>query len=221
MAMDKTKERKNAEHLFDLSQEDLQTLLKYGKEKTVAKGEEIFGEGDDPDAIYLVKDGRVHMTKASTSGAESLVAFYEPGSTFCVAASIIGKPYPCAARAALDSVIISIPSARFLELFEKLPSFAKRLLHEMAPQFCEAHCDCALSVESVDKRLAYTLLRLDKQFQGRAIPFTRQELAQMVNTTVESCIRTLSAWTKDGWVEGVRGELKVVQRKSLEALLEE
>lgn len=114
---------------------------------------------------------------------------------------------------------MSIPAERFLELFETLPGFAKRLLREMAPQFCGAHCDCALSVERVDKRLAITLLRLDEQFQGSAIPFTRLELAQMVNTTVESCIRKLSTWTKAGWLDGGRGEVRVLDRPALETIV--
>ena len=32
----------------------------------------------------------------------------------------------------------------------------------------------------------------------------------MVNTTVESCIRKLSAWTKAGWLESARGEVRVL-----------
>ena len=86
-----------------------------------------------------------------------------------------------------DVVAISIPNASFKALYDKLPAFARHLLAEMAPQFCSAHCDCALSMESVDKRLAHMVLRLDSQFQGGEIPFTRTELAQMVgNTTVRN-----------------------------------
>lgn len=202
--------------IFELSEEDLQSLLKFGVVKEYKKGDEVFAEGSEPDTLWWVKSGRVHMTKASSGGAESLVAFYGPGQSFCVAALLINKDYPCAARAALDSTLVGIPAARFKKLYESLPAFARRLLTEMAPQFCDAHCDCALNVESVDKRLGVTLLRLDKQFDGGDIPFTRQELAQMVNTTVESCIRTLSAWTKKGWIEGSRGELRVVDREAIE-----
>jgi CRP-like cAMP-binding protein len=62
------------------------------------------------------------------------------------------------------------------------------------------------------------MLRLDRQFDGGTIPFTRQELAQMVNTTVESCIRTLSSWNKKGWIEGGRGEVLVKDRHALEEM---
>jgi CRP-like cAMP-binding protein len=208
------------ERAFELSSEDLKTLMKSGRSLRVAKGEEIFSAGDDPDTLWLVKEGRVHMTKTSSAGAESLVAFYGPGQSFCSAASIINKPFPCSARAAVDSELVAVSSSSFRKLFDQLPIFAKRLLTEMAPQFCDAHCDCALNVENVETRLATTMLRLDKQFQGKAIPFTRQELAQMVNTTVESCIRTLSTWNKKGWIEGGRGEVLVKDRAALENVIQ-
>ena len=203
---------------FSLSDEDLQTLVAYGVTEHHARGEALYLEGDDVRSLWWIKRGRVHLTKGTSGGSESLVAFYGPGQTFCVAATLLARPYPCAARAASDVEIVRIPAAKFLELFEQLPGFAKRLLKEMAPQFCDAHCDCALNVERVDKRLAYTLLRLDGHFGGEAIPFTRQELAQMVNTTVESCIRKLSAWTKAGWLESGRGAVRVVDRGALDAI---
>lgn len=207
------------DHAFALSDEDLRALVAYGVTERYARGETIYLEGDDVRALWWIKSGRVHVTKCSAGGAESLVAFYGPGQTFCVAATLLARPFPCAARAASDVEIVRIPAERFLEMFDRLPGFAKRLLMEMAPQFCDAHCDCALNVERVDKRLAYTLLRLDGQFSGQALPFTRQELAQMVNTTVESCIRKLSAWTKAGWIEGGRGEVRVVDRGALDDVL--
>lgn len=204
---------------FTLSDEDLQALLAYGTVQRHSKGESLYQEGDAVRSLWFIRAGRVHVTKGSPSGAESLVAFYGPGQTFCVAAMLIDRPFPCTARAATDLEIVHIPAGRFLDLFDTLPGFAKRLLREMAPQFCGAHCDCALGVERVDKRLAHTLLRLDDTFGGRPIPFTRQELAQMVNTTVESCIRKLSAWTKEGWLESARGEVRVLDRRALGEVL--
>jgi CRP-like cAMP-binding protein len=204
---------------FELSEADLGELLKHGQEKAYPKGAALFNEGDEAGSLWLVREGRVNLSKSSPQGGEALVAFYTAGQTFCVAAAVIGEPYPCKAAAATDLKAVFIPAGAFRGLFEKLPRFAKRLLSEMAPQFCAAHCDCALSLESVDKRLAHAVLRLDLQFQGGAIPFTRGELARMVNTSVETCIRTLSAWQKKGWLEGGRGRFRLLQRQALEEVL--
>lgn len=207
------------EHAFALRDDDLRALLALGIVERLPRGAALHGEGDDVDTLWWIRRGRVHLTKVTPSGAESLVAFYGPGQTGCVAAAIIGRPFPCSARAATDVELVRIPADRFLALFAALPDFAKRLLIEMAPQFCDAHCGCALNIERLDKRLAHTLLRLDGMFRGQPIPFTRQELAQMVNTTVESCIRKLSAWTKAGWLSSGRGHVRVLDRAALERVM--
>jgi CRP-like cAMP-binding protein len=210
---------RSEQNFFELRPSDLAELLAHGRERSYKKGEPLFNEGDEPGSLYLLREGRVNLTKSSAEGGESLVAFHTAGETFCVAAAIINDPYPCKAVAATDVNVVAIPASQFNGLFERLPRFAKRLLRDMAPQFCAAHCDCALSMESVDKRLAHAVLRLDRQFQGGEIPFTRGELAQMVNTTVESSIRTLSAWDKQGWLLSGRGHFKLVKRAELEALI--
>jgi CRP-like cAMP-binding protein len=206
------------QNFFELSDSDLAGLLQHGHELAYKKGDILYHEGDEPHSLWLLREGRINLSKSSPEGGEALVAFYTAGQTFCVAASIIDDPYPCKAVAATDAIVVAIPASKFMGLFERLPNFAKRLLKEMAPQFCAAHCDCALSMESVDRRLAHAVLRLDRQFQGGEIPFTRSELAQMVNTTVETCIRTLSDWGKKGWLKGGRGHFRVLQRQKLEDL---
>jgi CRP-like cAMP-binding protein len=207
------------QNFFELSDSDLAELLQHGVERCYKKGDTLFHEGDGPESLWLLREGRVNLSKSSPDGSETLVAFYTPGQTFCVAASIIDDPYPCKAVASADTRVVAIPADKFKALFERLPRFAKRLLRDMAPQFCAAHCDCALSMESVDKRLAHAVLRLDRQFQGGEIPFTRGELAQMVNTTVETCIRTLSSWHKKGWLRSGRGHFKLLNRAELEDLI--
>ena len=202
-----------------LGDDDLATLVAYGVTEHYPRGATIYMEGDDVRSLWWIRSGRVHIMKMATTGAESLVAFFGAGQTFCAAATLLARPFPCSGRAATEVEIVRIPSERFLELVADLPDLAKRLLGELAPKICDAHCDCARNLEKVDKRLAHTLLRLDGHFGGQAIPFTRQELAQMVNTTVESCIRTLSAWTKHGWIEGGRGEVRVVDRAALDGVL--
>jgi CRP/FNR family transcriptional regulator, cyclic AMP receptor protein len=206
---------------LELSEKDLAILLSHGRTRLHAKGDVIYYEGDLPDSLYLVKSGRVNITKASSSGSESLIAFYGPGETFCTASLILAKPFPCMARAATDSTVIYLPASSFRVLFDQMPSFARRLVVEMAPQLCGSHCQCAAGMEKVDKRLALVLLRLDQQFCGETLPFTRQELAEMANTTVETCIRTLSTWKDEGWIAGSRGELRLIDRIALRVLVDD
>jgi CRP/FNR family transcriptional regulator len=51
---------------------------------------------------------------------------------------------------------------------------------------------------------------------GKTLPFTRQELADMTGTTVESAIRTLSKWEKQGVIKSDRGHIDIKQPRTLE-----
>jgi CRP/FNR family transcriptional regulator len=74
----------------------------------------------------------------------------------------------------------------------------------------------ALAVDPVEARLAGALLRLAEREgaparRGLALPFhlTRQSLADMAGTTVETAIRTVSRWLKDGLVADEGGRLVI------------
>ncbi len=80
----------------------------------------------------------------------------------------------------------------------------------------------SLSVDPVEARLAATLVRLAERDgtrtkAGLALPFhlTRQSLADMTGTTVETAIRIMSRWLKDRLVIDEGGRLVIVDRAAL------
>ena len=85
----------------------------------------------------------------------------------------------------------------------------------------------SLAVDPVEARLAATLLRLAEREgardeQGLTLPFhlTRQSLADMTGTTVETTIRVMSRWIRDGAARGRRRRLVLADREGLSALAE-
>ena len=82
-----------------------------------------------------------------------------------------------------------------------------------------------LSVEPVESRLAAALLRLAdregvRSRSGVELPFhlTRQSLADMSGTTVETAIRVVTRWQRDELVEDRGGRLIVRDPDALREL---
>jgi CRP-like cAMP-binding protein len=80
-------------------------------------------------------------------------------------------------------------------------------------------------VEPVEARLAATLMRLaDREGKrsrtGVELPYhlTRQSLADMAGTTVETAIRVVSRWLKDGLVVDDSGRLVLKKPDALRAM---
>jgi CRP/FNR family transcriptional regulator len=55
---------------------------------------------------------------------------------------------------------------------------------------------------------------------GPELPFTRQEIADMSGTTVETAIRTMGRLTEEGVIKSTRGRITVVNEERLSQLSE-
>jgi|SRR5665213_1565582 len=205
-----------ADQALTLAEKDLDSLTPYGHEHTVKRGEALWQAGHHPDTLFLIRSGKANIRVTTGEGREAIVQYCARGQMFCMAASVIGNPYPCAAYAATDLSVLSIPRTRFLDRFKRLPAFAKRFVEQMANQVCNSHTQAATSTATVKKRLADLLTRLNKDYEGEMLPFTRQELGSMTGTTTESTIRALSQWEKLGVIRTDHGHIQVRRLEVLE-----
>jgi CRP-like cAMP-binding protein len=133
------------------------------------------------------------------------------------------RPYPAAAQAVEPSVVVKLPGDAIVALTERYPSVIKELALTIGRRLRAAHDSVrALAVDPVEARLAATLLRLatregTRGKHGLTLPFplTRQSLADMTGTTVETTIRVVSRWLKDGLVGDDDGRLVIREPEAL------
>ena len=200
-----------------LAPAERQRLAAASREKRYAKGETIFHAGEPADAVCLVKEGRVHLMKFLEGGQASTTCVMAPGETFCCLPALDAKPYPVDAVAAVDSVVIRIPTSVFQELLQRNPSFLQGTLCLFCDRLRAVEHKSCMAYDTVERRLAQALLTLSKKF-GATIPLTKHELAELANTTVETTIRVLSELRKHGVVKSSRGSTTIAKRDKLEEL---
>lgn len=202
-----------------LSAMEKQRLAQAARERRYAKGETIFRAGEPADAVCVVKEGRVHLMKFLESGQASTTCVMTPGETFCCLPALDGKPYPVDAVAAENSTIVRIPTSVFHELLRKNPTFLQDSLCLFCDRLRQVEDKSCMTYDSVEQRLAKALLTLSKKF-GQTIPLTKQELAELANTTQETTIRILSQLSKQGVIRSARGKTTVLHPEKLSALLD-
>ena len=200
-----------------LTPSERQRLAAVSREKAYAKGETVFRTGDPADAVCVVKEGRVHLMKFLDGGQATTTCVMTRGETFCCLPALDRKPYPVDAIAAVDSIVVRIPTSSFHELLEQNPAF----LQESLCLFCDRlrqveHKSCMI-YDSVERRLAQALLTLSKKF-GATIPLTKHELAELASTTVETTIRVLSQLKKQGIIRSTRGSTTIAKPDQLQRL---
>src|ERR1700727_2266804 len=95
--------------LFDaLDDEGARTLRKQMAEVKLSRGEHLFMEGDDGDALYVGIDGKMKLTRAAADGRENLLSVIGPGEMFGELSLFDPRPRTSSASGAGGAVLASL-----------------------------------------------------------------------------------------------------------------
>lgn len=214
--------------LGGLPAKDLTALAGIARDETYRAREYIFREGDPALSFCLVKRGHVRIFRQSRGGKDVVLELLGPGEPFGGVAVIEKRPYPASAQATEPSVITKLPQDAIVALADRHPSIIKEMALMIGRRLRAAHDSVtSLAADPVEARLAATLLRLGERegrrgSRGLTVPFhlTRQSLADMTGTTVETTIRVVSRWLKDGLVTEEASCLVLTNLEALHELAE-
>src|SRR3989344_6751368 len=106
--------------------------------KKLEKGQLLFREGDASDAMYVVKKGRIAITKTK-GDSEIELADMGPGQMFGEMAFFDKKPRSANARAMSDSEIITLPFANLEAHFKAMPEWLKSMVKTINEHLREAN----------------------------------------------------------------------------------
>jgi len=205
--------------LFEgLSAKDMKEITPYLFPVGFKKKETVFSEGDPSDWLYIVVEGRVKITKVSHEGKEIILEIIEPGDFFGGIAVLRGFPYPANAVAMEDANLLKVSKANLLRILDRFPpvmNFMAQNIGDRMKDFQENLKNIAL--ERVEMRIASLLLKLAERTGGGGIDIrlTKQDIADMVGTTVETAIRTMSRFRKLGLIEEKKGRIAIKDPEGL------
>lgn len=167
------------------------------------KGETIFREGDPADRIHFIYTGRVKIVKAA-GGRDIILEILEPGEPVGAVAAFERRNFPASAVAIEPSGLVSIPEREFFALLESRPDMTRHMLSGLTMRLMMLNkrlADMTGSAESRAARLFVTLAeRMGQRRDGGVfvpLSLSRQELADLLGTTLETAIRLMSRWQKD------------------------
>ncbi|GAB4291383.1 MAG: hypothetical protein Kow0090_04850 [Myxococcota bacterium] len=115
-------------------------LIKIGsiaEEVSYKKNEILFKEGDPGDAIYLIEDGSVRISKDIPNVGEEALSILKIGSFFGEMNLITGKPRSADARANEKVNLIKIENERFKKLFAEDKDLAISVLWALSKILAE------------------------------------------------------------------------------------
>ncbi|WP_413997735.1 Crp/Fnr family transcriptional regulator [Flavobacterium sp. W1B] len=190
-----------------LNKEELLKVANCKTSFTIKKGEPIFGEGDSINGIYCIKEGICKLSKLSANGKDHIVKLIKSGELLGQRSMISDEPANLSAVALEDMEVCFIPKAEIMGFFDKNNQFSMDVMKNICGDLKESDDHMvAMAQKTVKERLAQTLIHLAENFgknedNSLHVQLSREELAGMIGTATESCIRLLSDFNKLGLIE--------------------
>ncbi len=200
----------------DLAEQDLASLAGQARVDHFEREAAVFYQGDECDRVWLVRQGRVKIVHHEEDGREVILEIISPGEAF--GGAVLFMPHHPATAKAMDEVeTVSLPSAAYALFLTTHPKTTLKLIRMLGLRLHSMMDLQILAGERVERRLAHILLKLADRV-GRAeadgilitISLTRQDLADMAGTTLETAIRTMSRFRAQGLIETRRGGYLVI-----------
>jgi CRP/FNR family cyclic AMP-dependent transcriptional regulator len=185
--------------------------------RALRRGDVVFTEGDVARQMFVVRSGRVAISKQSSEGKESIVALMEAGDLFGEMSLFDHEPRSAGARALEPTELLVLPYAPLTQVFDERPT----LLWPMVTLLCRRMrvTDAALADSlflDVTGRTAKRLLELAGGRDEFALPITQEELAAMVGASRERVNKSLAQFTRLGWLAINDRRYRILKRGDLE-----
>jgi CRP-like cAMP-binding protein len=210
-----------------LPAEDQRRLAALAVLREFQRGDYLWHEGDPADALTVIVRGRVKIVRHADAGDVILEIFGE-GEPVGAIAVYNYMPYPASGVAMEPVTLLVLPRRDYFELLDRHPEFARGIIRELTKLVIGLTRKLEeMRGQRVEVRIAQLFLTLAERM-GReteagveiALSLTRQEVADLVGTTVESAIRVMSRWGREQVLVTGEGRFVIPSRERLRAVAE-
>lgn len=211
----------------NMKEEEAKAFLASSRVKLASfrKGDLVFCDGDMPQYLYVLLEGRVHIQKESFTGRHIFLSeIDEPGDVFGEVYLLMGRPYDMYVEAAQDSKLLLISNEVFsLQDKEFSPAallVQRNLLRVLARKayFMHTKLKVLASGSLREKILRFIFWGMDSE--GRIhLEYSRETWAYYLSVTRPSLSRELSALQAEGILLVQGRDIEVADRAAFEAYL--
>ena len=210
-----------------LNKEELKKVSDAKITKKIKKGETLFNEGEKLNGIFCVRDGVTKVSKLSSNGKDQIIKLATKGEVLGQSSIISEEASKLKATAINDMHVCFIPKEKITNPLKANPKFTMSVLKSMVKDLNESNDSILrLSQKNVKQRIAQALLYIKKNYGEDAEGFlklnlSREDLAGVVGTAIETCIRNISMFKKEGYIKLSKKKIGILDSKKLERFIED
>lgn len=209
--------------IFDgLESEDLDRLASIARESSLQQGDILFEQGDDSDGLYVIIAGLVRVYLTTEDGREVTISLLEDGEVIGEMSLLDGLQRSAGAAALIETKLIFIPRAPFLELLETNGKLARQIILTLCERLRLANAqfdqavfhDLRHRLVVLLRQLAMMVGRVDQHVAVVDLDLTQGTLAQMLGASREAVNKQLRALVKEGRIAVEGQRIQVFKTKS-------
>jgi len=194
---------------------DLEDIASHLIERRFPKNTTVVEEGLPGDYMYVIRQGRVKVAKASEDGREKIMQFMEAGDFFGEMALLSNDPRSASVKTLEPTVLLALSRRDFIEQLRQSPDLALAVIGELTDRLRETNEQASsMSFQGVKDRtrgLFERIARNDPAREGHRVTpsMTHQQIADMIGTSRETVTRAIKQLKDDGWL-GQEGKRYVI-----------
>lgn len=201
----------------DIGLQQLRTQLQYVQ---LPAGHVVFRRGDACRSYLLVVEGSMRVQALSAGGRE-VVLYRVTDAQSCVITTsclISDETYPADGVTETLTTVLVVSQGTFNEALGRSRDFRQFVFSNQGQRLSNLiHRIEEVAFGRVDVRLARLLFDRSQHHGGHVVT-THQQLASELGTAREVISRQLKAFEKQGWVRVSRGNVEILQPRSLARL---
>lgn len=183
--------------------------------KTFKKGEYIITQGEQPEFMYFLVEGRLKIFAESDEGRKLIIAFTQPFNVLGDIEFVQRKPYLNTVEAITDGKLLAIPISIIHEKAMTHQPFTSYLLNEITGKFyANAYSSHFNMLHSVDVRFASYLLSITAETDYVSIHHIR-DVADLIGTSYRHLNRIIAQLCERGLIERAQRTIRILQREQL------
>jgi len=178
------------------TEKEIGLLLASTSLKKVGRGEQIFSEGIDATAFFIVVSGKVKIYKLSPDGKEYTLHIHGPGDLVAEAAIFDSMVYPASCMALEDTTLMRVSREGFLNIIRAQPELSLKMMSGYSKRLRQFVAKIEeLSLKDIKSRLAGYLIENSSVKNGVAVchlSYSKKELSSLLGTIPETLSRALA-----------------------------
>ncbi|MFD0796317.1 Crp/Fnr family transcriptional regulator [Maribacter chungangensis] len=209
-----------------MTKEELKKVSDSKTTMKIKKGETIFTEGEKLNGVYCVRDGVSKLAKLSPNGKDQIVKLATKGELIGQRSVIAEEQVNLSATAVSDMEVCFVPKEGIVNTLHNNPNFTLEVLRHMAHDLKEADDVVVnMSQKTVKQRIAEAFLYLKNNYGEDkdgflVLTLSREDIASIVGTATESCIRLISEFKKKGLIKTSGKKIGISNEKKLQDMVD-